>query len=86
MLYVPNLSYNLISVSKATEDGKTITFSEARSQILDANQKLIAIATRIGTLYYLDCRIDHQQINAAENGSQETKEDIWHRRFGHLEA
>ena len=37
-------------------------------------------------MYYLDCRIDHRHTNVAENGSQKTKEDVWHRRFGHLGA
>ena len=84
VLYVPKLSYNLLSVSKATELGKTTRFGEASCQILDANRKLIAVATRIGDLYYLNCRTDHQQFNTAESKSWETKEDIWHRHFGHL--
>ncbi|KAJ8030725.1 hypothetical protein HOLleu_27212 [Holothuria leucospilota] len=47
VLYVPNLSYNLLSVSKATESGKTTRFTEEGCQILDANQKLIAEVTRV---------------------------------------
>ena len=84
VLYVPDLSYNLVSVSKITEAGKMIEFSETGCNILDSNRKLIAVATRVGSLYYLNCRTDHQQANPAENRNQETKEDIWHRRYGHL--
>ena len=84
VLYVPKLSYKLLSVLKATELGKTTRFGEASCQILDANSKLIAVTTRVGDLYYLNCRTDHQQFNTAESKSWETKEDIWHRRFGHL--
>ena len=51
MLHVPKLSYNLLSVSKATEAGKTTKFREDGCHILDANQKLIAAATREGSLY-----------------------------------
>ena len=84
VLYVPKLSYNLPSVPKATEAGKMTKFSEASCQILDANRKLIAEGSRVGSLYYLDCQTDCQQINVAEHRSQETKENIWHRRYGHL--
>ncbi len=79
VLYMPKLSYNLLSVSKATEAGKTTRFSEAGCQVLDDNRKLIATASRVGSLYYLNCRSDCQQINVAENQSQGTKEDVWHR-------
>ena len=56
VLYVPKLSYNLLSVSKATEAGKTTKFSEAGCQILDVNGKLSAEGSRVGSLYYLDVR------------------------------
>ena len=73
-------------MSKAAEAGKSVTFSEAGCQILDADRKLIAVGNRAGNLYYLECRIDCQQANAAVNTIQRTKEDIWLRRFGHLGA
>ena len=50
VLYVPMLSYNLLSVSKVTEFGKTISFSDDSSQITSVNQKLVATATRVGNL------------------------------------
>ena len=53
VLYVPKLSYNLLSVLKVTEFGKTISFSDDSSQITDVNQKLIATATRVENLYHL---------------------------------
>ncbi len=84
VLYVQKLSYNLLSVSNATEAGKTTRFSEVGCHILDANRKLIATGSRVGSLYYLDCRTDCQQINVAENQSRGTKENAWHRRYGHL--
>ena len=55
VLYVPKLSYNLLSVPKATKTGKTAKFSETGCRILDAKSKLIATGTRVGSLYYLDC-------------------------------
>ena len=82
--YVPDLSYNLLSVSKAVEAGKVVEFDEISCRILDANRELITAATRVGNLYYLNCLTDHQQANAADKRNQQTKEDIWHRRYGHL--
>ena len=55
VLYVPKLSYNLLSVSKTLDAGKKIRFGEANCQVLDRNKKLIAMATRVGDLYYLNC-------------------------------
>ena len=83
-LYVPDLSYNLLSVSKAVEAGKVVEFDEISCRILDANRKLITAATSVGNLYYLNCLTDYQQANAADKQNRQTKEDIWHRRYGHL--
>ena len=62
-VYVPDLSYNLISVSKIAKAGKMIEFSETSCQILDLNWMLIVVATRVGSLYYLNCRTDHNNNN-----------------------
>lgn len=81
VLHVPKLSYNLLSVSKAAEAGKITEFNQDGCQIFGATKKLIAVATRVGSLYYLDCKSRKEQANPAK---EETKENIWHRRFGHL--
>ena len=81
---MPDLSYNLLSMSKAVEAGKVVEFSETSCQILDANRKPITVATRVRNLYYLNCLTDRQQAHAADNQNQQTKEDMWHRRYGHL--
>ena len=52
--------------------------------MLDSNKKVIAVATRVGSLYHLNCQADNEQTNAAVNKSKETKVDTWHRRYGHL--
>ena len=80
------LSYNLLSESKVTEFGKTISFSDDSSQITGINRKLVATATRVGNLYHLNCHASRQNANAVESQKAETKEDVWHRRFGHLGA
>ena len=40
--------------------------------------KIIATATCVGSLYYLNCQAK-QQVNAVQ-----CKEELWHRRYGHL--
>jgi len=65
VLYVPKLSYSLLSVSKAAESGKTTKFDETECQILGKNYKVIAATTRVGGLYYLDCQVK-QQVNTAQ--------------------
>jgi len=51
VLYVPKLSYNLLSVSRVTKAGKAVEFNEAGCVIMDGNRKLIGTATRVGNLY-----------------------------------
>ena len=51
VLYVPKLSYNLLSVSRMSDAKTSTRFGEANCEILDENKKLIAVATRLGDLY-----------------------------------
>ena len=81
VLHVPRLAYNLFSVSAATERDKTVKFGKVSCRILDKNN-LIAIAVKVGELYYLKCRWNGASVNAAE--TRTTNEELWHRRFGHL--
>ena len=85
VLYVPSLSYNLVSVSKATKSGKTVTFDEDGCHILDESQKLIANAKRMGNLYYLSY-VDsgHHANPTVESSSVASKEVTWRKRYGHL--
>ena len=83
VLYVPKLSYNLLSVSRTSDAGKIARFGETSCQILDANRKLVAVA-RVGDLYYLNCRPGSQKCHTAVDKDAETREDVSHRRYGHL--
>ena len=65
-------------MSKAAESGKTTKFDKTGCQILGKNCKVIATATRVGSLYYLNCQVK-QQVNVVQ-----CKEELWHRRYGHL--
>ena len=84
-LYVPNLSYNLLSVAKATSQGTTFVFDESKCQIIK-NRKTIGAATKFGNLYYLNCVEKRTAHAAAYCSNGDTHEEIWHRRYGHLGA
>lgn len=80
VLYVPKLSYSLLSVSKASEAGKTTKFDKSGCKILNQKKKVIAVATKHGNLYYLEYRKREESANATENNI----EMLWHRRYGHI--
>ena len=82
VLYVPELSYNLISVAKASLKGKIIKFTKSVCYMLDKGHKMVAKATRVGGLYLLDYKPSQERASFAEQA--DTKEDVWHKRFGHL--
>ena len=72
VLYVPKLAYNLISVTKASQIGKVVKFTKSASYILDRNHKVVAKATKVGSLYLLDHKPNHERANVAKQ--PETKE------------
>ena len=82
VLFVPKLSINLICVSKATKTSKPAKFTDKCCNIFDYNEKLIAVGTKIGNLYYL--LYDASGHVAHTSSLSVTKEDIWHQRYGHL--
>lgn len=84
VLHVPKLSCNLLSVPKAAKAGKIAKFSESECRIFDGKMKLIATGTRVGSLYYLDCLTGCQNTEVTESDHVESREEVWHRRFGHL--
>ena len=62
VLYVLKPAHNLLSVSKAAEEGKT---TEVMKNIVDAKKRLMAAGTRKGSLYYLDCLTTCTQVYVA---------------------
>ena len=73
MLYMPALSYNLLSVSKAAENGKVTKFDNNGCKILNRTCNLIAKANKLGNLYYLDYEADEQATLA----QQESRERVY---------
>lgn len=84
VLYIPELKYNLLSVFKLTDDEKHISFCEYKCFVYKG-EKLLAVATKTGSLYHLGCVLSTlEQIDAILQ-RHESKENRWHRHFGHLE-
>ena len=62
-------------------DGQALT-TKSTCYMLDKRHKMVAKVTKIGSLYQLNHKPNHKQASFAEKA--DTKEDIWHKRFGHL--
>ncbi|KAF2888877.1 hypothetical protein ILUMI_17296, partial [Ignelater luminosus] len=82
VLYVQNLKFNLMFVSKLEKRGLKVIFHKGRADILQQNTT-ITQAKREGKLYELTLVLE-----VTENGMVTTVSDhnlnIWRRRFGHL--
>ena len=78
VLHVPDLSCNLVSVSKASEKGKVTEFNESGCQLKKCDGTVITVAVRCCSLYFLDCQPLERANVAGLN------EDLWHRQYGHL--
>ena len=66
---------------KVSEAGKTAKFDNSGYEILNKDKKVVAFATRVGNLYYLEFCQKLQQLNVVQ---KESKERLWHCRYGHL--
>ena len=77
VLFMPRLSYNLLSVSKVAEAGKTTKFDDDRCRITGDGSRLFAMATKVD----YQKLATGQQANAVKS-KQESKENIWHRHLG----
>ena len=79
-MYVPKLAYNLISVSRASQTGKSVIFDDSSCEFVNEAGDTIAIGVRQGCLYYLSCAVKESvYVTRTDN-----RERLWHRRFGHL--
>ena len=83
VLYVPTLSYNLLSVPKTTEAGNIVQFSETKGEFTNSQEEVLALASKARGLCYLDCDPLHNCVSASTH-QHDSKEKLWHRRLGHL--
>lgn len=81
VLYIPELSVNLLSVSQLTKNGCKVEFTDTGCNIFNANKILIANARLLNNMY----KLNTASVNAYAVAC-ESKTDImtWHKRMGHL--
>lgn len=77
VLYIPDLTTNLLSVSQLTKSGCKVDFSSTGCKIYNVKKILVATATLIDNMY---------KLNTVKAGSACTATDLntWHKRMGHL--
>lgn len=68
------------SLVQSAEAGNTTRFAGTGCEIVDQKEDVVAFATKVGNLYYLEyCHKEKVNVTDIEN-----KERLWHRRYGHL--
>jgi hypothetical protein len=72
VLLVPELSYSLLSVSKATESKKKVEFDGNKCTITNKSGEVILSAKKQGNLYFANIRnVNREFVNSAEKKSPE---------------
>ncbi|CAI5799470.1 Retrovirus-related Pol polyprotein from transposon TNT 1-94 [Podarcis lilfordi] len=85
VLYVPELSCNLISVSTLDKKGFQITFGNGECKVT-RNGKVFAQAKLINGVYELDLSENQSAKVAHSSQKDEADLDLWHRRLGHRDT
>ncbi|CAG4970927.1 unnamed protein product [Colias eurytheme] len=82
VLFIPDLTTNLLSVSQLIRSGNSVIFEENVCYIYNRQRELVGQAELIDGVYKL-CTLQTEQILAATAiASSET----WHRRMGHINS
>lgn len=82
VLLVPDLSYNLLSVAKASEYGKTTVFDKHGCEIRDRDGGIVAYAERVGSLFRFRGCVDEQRAFLVKKSDDDCI--LWHQRYGHI--
>ena len=84
VLYVPNLTINLVSVGCVTESGLNVVFQDTSVKIMK-NNNIVMTGSRIGkTLCRLDISTDVAITGYFTSNSNLTDLDRWHERLAHV--
>jgi len=89
VLYVPKLTYNLLSVSKLTKDMNcVVTFFSSHCEFQDrSSRKMIGIAEKKYGLYYFSGVRDSSRVKSQNKMSMSVVSNsdimLWHQRLGH---
>ena len=82
-MYVPSIRKNLTYMSTITDQNLIVEFMQSHRYVKDIQDyyKVITTGTRLGGLYKLDVtKCKHQALTS----SVMSTEELWHRRYGHL--
>ena len=81
VLHVPNLGYQLLSVSQLSKSGIQTLFTSIGTQLI-RNQEVIATGSLVGNLYKLDVSLGHC---SPEKALVAANLNTWHKRLGHID-
>lgn len=81
MLYVPNLTTNLISISCLIRNGNKVKFEGSRCYVYNKQNVLVAVANEVDGVYKLD--VEHKPC-LFTSSSVTVNSEVWHRRLGHI--
>ena len=79
VLLVPNLRFNLLSVSKIESNGGRVIFENSKAMIAFDNE-VVGEAVRDGSLYWISYNVDRRYAAVSSKATNE----LWHQRLGHL--
>lgn len=82
VLYVPTLAGNLLSISKITEQGFSVSFEKNGCKI-KRNDDAFIDGERAGNLYHLKQSHRLLLVKKGVHLHNENCQHLWHRRFGH---
>ena len=68
-LYVPDLTFSLISIVKASDVIRKTVLTNEGCESLDVDRKVVATGRRIGKLYHLNCRQKQQSASQGDTKS-----------------
>lgn len=87
VLFVPESRCNLFSVVKVDEAGMRVTYEKGRV-VIHRGSGVVAMGSRSGKLYRLDFYTDKRSASDSlmTCGLIPKRLELWHRRFGHLNA
>ena len=77
VLSMPELTYSLLSVSKAAERGVNCSFDDQECLVTDANERLITVGPKVGKLYQVTTIESEDRLCAVTDGV--AVEELWHR-------
>lgn len=80
VLYVPNLTTNLLSVSEITSKGFKVIFYATGCNIVDENGEVLITATKVNNVYKINRVVVVWSAIAVKNNQNE----LWHRRLAHI--